>query len=544
MLGIIYLVLAIFIVFPMIAIVIEGFWGRDAVALAEVIPLLTSPEVAQALGNTITISLAAVAIAALFGVGLAWFMARSNMPGKSWFDPLNLIPFYLSSVVGAMSWQVIAAPRTGLLNSMLAPLLGGPLVNIYSIWGIGFVLGLFYTPYIYIFTLNSLQKMDPALEEASRMSGASHFQTAMRVTLPLAAPAILSAALLVFVTAAGIFGVPLLLGGPGRIQTLSTLIFKYVTDYPANYGAAAILSGTLLVFTFILVALQFMVLRRRSFTTVTGKGYRPKLVDLGNWRWLGVGFNALFLLFILAPFVALVAVSFQDTWTGTFQWSRITLDNYYQVFFIDATAKRGFINSMIISPIGATIGVALSLLLALVVQRTRLPGRQGIVPLALMPVTIPGIVLGTGFLVAFVTTPLYGTLTIIMIAYIVNYLPTGLRNMEALIGAVSRDLDESARTSGATWLQSMRKIIIPLVTPGLISTWLLLFVTFIREVSASMMLFTFGTETMSIALIRILDYQAYGVSGAFGVLQTVLLLFCAVLIRMFSSIDETKKQRN
>jgi len=129
-----------------------------------------------------------------------------------------------------------------------------------------------------------------------------------------------------------------------------------------------------------------------------------------------------------------------------------------------------------------------------------------------------------------------------MIAYIVNYLPTGLRNMESLIGAVSRDLDESARTSGATWGQSMRKIIIPIVTPGLISTWLLLFVTFIREVSASMMLFTFGTETMSIALIRILDYQAYGVSGAFGVLQTVLLLICAVLIRMFSSIDGTKKR--
>ena len=365
MLGIIYIMLGIFVVFPMIAIVIEGFWGRDGVAFGDVLPLLTSPEVVRAFGNTLVISLVAVAIAALFGVALAWFMARSNMPFKSWFDPLNMLPFYLSSIVGAMSWQVIAAPRTGLLNSLLAPVWGGPVVNVYSVWGIGFVLGLFYTPYVYIFALNSLRSMDPALEEAARMSGANHFQTAVRVTLPLASPAILSAAMLVFVTAAGIFGVPLLLGAPGRIQTLSTLIYKYVADYPANYGAAAILSAALLIMTFVLVMLQYFLQRHRSFTTVTGKAYRPKLVDLGGWRWVGVGFNALFLILILAPFFALVAVSFQNAWTGSFYWSRLTLDNYYQVFFVDATAKRGFINSMIISPIGATIGVALSLLLGL-----------------------------------------------------------------------------------------------------------------------------------------------------------------------------------
>ena len=152
-----------------------------------------------------------------------------------------------------------------------------------------------------------------------------------------------------------------------------------------------------------------------------------------------------------------------------------------------------------------------------------------------MPVAVPGIVLGVGFLMAFVGTPLYGTIWLIMLAYIVHYLPTGVRNIDSLVQSVSRELDESARMSGATWRQAMTRIVLPLIAPGLVSIWLLLFVTFIREVSASMMLFTFGTETMSIALIRIMEYEPYGVSGAFGVLQTLMLLVCVALIRLVSS---------
>ena len=199
------------------------------------------------------------------------------------------------------------------------------------------------------------------------------------------------------------------------------------------------------------------------------------------------------------------------------------------------TAKRGLINSLVISTVGATIAVAICMVLALVVHRTRMPGREGISVLAMVPVTVPGIVLGLGFLIALVTTPLYGTLWIIMIAYIVHYLPTGLRNSESLVQSVSRELDESARMSGATWWKAMIRIVVPLVAPGMVSTWLLLFVTYIREVSSSMMLFTYGTETMSIALIRIMEYEPYGVSGAFGVLQTLLVLGCVAAIRQASS---------
>ena len=527
----IYVVLAALVAYPLLIVFYQAVTGDEGVSLAKIAEVLGSRSVVSAIVNTMLLSALTVVMSGVIGVTLAWLIARSNMPYKRVFDPLNMIPFYLSSVVGALSWQVIAAPRTGLANSLLAPIFGGPVFNIYSIGGISFVLGLFYAPYVYLFTLGSLQSMDASLEEAARMSGASKLQTALRITLPLSAPAILSACILVFVTSAGIFGVPLLLGVPGRVQTLSTLIYRYINDYPSDFAAAAILSAALFIFTAVLTLIQVLILRGKRFTTVTGKGYRPRTVDLGAWRWAGAAANTLYLLFVLVPFVALLLVSFQDAWTGSFEFARLTLHNYYKVLFVDITAKRGLYNSLIISTVGATIGVAISMLLALIVQRTRLPGRQGVAWLTMLPVTVPGIVLGLGFLIAFVSTPIYGTIWIIMLAYIVHYLPTGVRNTESLVMSVSRELDESARMSGATWWRAMTRIVVPLVAPGLISIWLLLFVTFIREVSASIMLFTYGTETMSIALIRIMEYEPYGVSGAFGVLQTLLLLACVGFIR-------------
>jgi iron(III) transport system permease protein len=457
------------------------------------------------------------------------------MPWKRVLDPLNMVPFYLSSVVGALSWQVIAAPRTGLLNSLLAPLVGAPPFNIYSVGGIALVLGLYYTPYVYLFTLGSLQSMDSALEDSARMSGATKLQTALRITLPLSAPAILSSCILVFVTAAGIFGVPLVLGVPGSVHTLSTLIYRSINDYPADFATAAILSAALFLFTAAFTVVQIMLLRGRRFTTVTGKGYRPRKVDLGRWRWAAVAVNGLYLLLVIGPFVALLMVSFQDAWTGAFDWARFTFANYEKVLFIDVTARRGLFNSLVISTLGATVAVAVCMTLALVVHRTRLPGRGGISVLAMVPATVPGIVLGLGFLIALIATPLYGTIWIIMVAYIVHYLPTGLRNSESLVQSVSRELDESARMSGASWRLAMMRIVVPLVTPGMVSLWLLLFVTYIREVSSSMMLFTFGTETVSIALIQIMEYEPYGVSGAFAVLQTVLVLAAVACIRQVSS---------
>jgi iron(III) transport system permease protein len=530
--GLIYGSLAVTVIWPVAMVIVPAFLHDGKISFDAVTDLFESGEVLRALVNTLLISVFSVILATGIGVTLAWLVGRTNMPFKRVFDTLNMMPFYLSSVVGALSWQAIAAPRSGLLNSLLHPIFGHPVFDIYSIGGMALVLGLFYAPYIYLFTLGSLQSMDISLEEAARMSGAGVFQTALRVTLPLSGPAILSASILVFVISAGIFGVPLLLGVPSQIQTISTLIYRSINNYPADFSAAAAMSILLVVITGALLLVQASLLRGRRFTTVTGKGYRTRVIDLGRWRWLGAGINGLYLLLVLAPFVVLVLVSLQNAWTGSFEFTRFTLRNFNQVLFVDAATRRGFLNSMIISPIGATIAVAVCLALALVLHRTRLPGRTGILAVSMLPVTIPGVVLGLGFLAAGLTTPLYGTIWLIMIAYIVHFLPTGLRNMESAVQSISQELDESARMSGASWWKAMTAIIVPLITPGLISLWLLLFITFVREVSASMMLYTYGTETMSIALINIMEYAPFGVAGAFGVLQTLLLLACVALIRL------------
>jgi len=533
--GLIYLVLAATVVYPLLAVLVQSFSQGSGLTIEKIREVFSEPKIVEAVWNTLIISILTVIFAGTIGVTLAWLIARSNMPFRRVFDPLNMIPFYLSSVVGALSWQIVAAPRSGILNELLKPIFGGPVFNIYSVGGIALVLGLFYSPYVYLFTLGSLQSMDASLEDSARMSGASKLTTAIRITLPLSGPAILSSCILVFVTAAGIFGVPLVLGVPGNINTLSTLIYTAINEYPADFAKAAILSSALFLFTAAFTIAQILFMRGRRFTTVTGKGYRPRRVDLGRWRWAGVAANSVYLVFVIGPFIALLLVSFQDAWTGGIVFNRFTLANYTKVIFVDAIAHRGLVNSIFIATIGATLAVAVCMLLALVIHRTRLPGREGIGLVAMVPVTVPGIVLGLGFLIALISTPLYGTLWIIMIAYIIHYLPTGLRNSESLVQSVSRELDESARMSGATWWRAMTRIVMPLVAPGMVSLWLLMFVTYIREVSSSMMLFTYGTETISIALIQIMEYEPYGVSGAFGVLQTVMVLVCVVFIRQISA---------
>ncbi len=494
---------------------------------------------------TVIISGEAVILATIVGVLLAWLIARTDIPHKRILEPLNLIPFYLSSLVGALSWEILAAPKSGILNLMLTEGLGlsSPPFNIYSITGMGLVLGLFYTPYVYLFTIGSLQNMDPALEEAGRVSGASTLSTMMRITLPLAGPAILSASILVFILTASIFAVPLVLGGPGRLHTVSTLIWSYLELYPPNYNAAAALSCILLLLTIFLVILQYRILARRRFYTVTGKGYRPRLIHLGPWRWAAFGVNVAYLGVVLLPFLVLVFISFVPGWVGGLNFAKFSLDNYKTVILVNEVTQRGLLNSAIIAVFGASLGVIGFTILAAMITRSSLPARMGLDFIGMSPVAFPGIVLGVGFLVAWIKTPLYGTLWILMLAYVVHFMPTGLRSMSATLGGISPDLDECARVSGATWLGAFRRILIPLMWPGLMSTWLLLFVIFMREVSSSMMLFVHGTETISIALIQIMDYETQGASAAFGVLLTLIILIGVYFFRRLTAMMKIEPEK-
>jgi iron(III) transport system permease protein len=545
--GAVYLALGFFVLLPIGRMLLSSF-RRETIGRASFWSLtnfrevLTGPAFLPALANTLIMSVEAVVVAAVLGVLLAWLVARTDLPFKKILEPLNMVPFYLSSLVGALSWEVLAAPKSGILNLLAEKLLGltSPLVNIYSLTGMTVVLGLFYAPYVYLFTIGSFQNMDPSLEDAGRIGGASTAETMLRITFPLVSPAIFSACILVFVLTGSTFAVPLVLGGPGRLHTLSTLAWSYLEVYPPNYNAAAALSTVLLVFTLLLILLQHKILARRHFWTVTGKGFRPRLISLGSWRWAALGLNLAYLAVILMPFVVLLFVSFVPGWVGGLDFSRFSLKNYNTVLFVNEVTQRGLVNSAVISILGATAGVAVCTFLAALILRTRIPGRPGIDFIGMSPVAFPGVVLGIGLLITWIRTPLYGTLWILMLAYIIHFLPTGLRSLSATLGSISPDLDECARVCGTTWLGALRRILVPLMWPGLMSTWLLFFVTFFREVGSSMMLFVHGTETVSIALIQIMEYESQGACGALGMLLTMAILVAVYLFRKLTPMMKVR----
>ncbi len=524
-------VLGMLVAYPVGILFLRAFqtheYGQAPVwTLRHLAAAFTSPDMVRALANTLLTSFGGALMATGLGTMLGWIVARTDVPGRGILGVLNLVPFFLSSVVGAASWQILGAPRTGLINTTLASVLpmSGPAINIFGRFGIALVIGLFYAPFAYLFTLGTFRNMDPALEEAARMSGAGNGLTAFRVTLPLALPAILSGGVLVTVSSAGLFGVPLLLGRPGRVHTLATRIYQATQDYPPDYSLAAALSLVLFVLTMLLLLLERRIIRRRAFTTVTGKGYRPATIRLGRWRAVALGINLLYLGAVFVPLLVLLLVSFQRQWLGAFQWRQATLTNYAYVFFTESTAMRGLRNSLFLSSVGATVGLAVCGLVAYLLQRTRLPGRGMMEAVAMLPITLPGVVLGVGFFIAWVGTPLYGTIWSLMLAYVVHYFPLGVKSTGSVLLSVGPELEESGWMSGGSRPQTLLRVTLPLLRPGLTATWLLLFVTYMREVGASMILFLPGLETLSVALIRIMEYEAFGITAAFAVVQTVLLL--------------------
>ncbi len=489
-----------------------------------------------ALGVTAITGFAATLLSCFFGLALAWIVARTDTPGRSWFDTLNLVPFFLSPFVGAVSWTYLAAPHAGLLNNVISRYLSGPsdFLNIYSIGGVIYVLALFYTPYVYLFVIGPMRRMDPALEDAARVHGAGFLLTIRHVTAPLMLPALLSGALVVFVTSAGLFDVPLALANPRAIPTIPTTVYSLV-QYPSDYGRAASIGVLVMAVTVCFALAQRSYLSRRSYATVTGKGYRPRTVQLGKWRYAALALELFYVASgVVLPMVALIFVSLSSLWTGWPAFGYMTLGNFDQVLFHNDLARRALANSLIVAVSGATIGVLLATLQANYLQRGRSRLRTVMDSILSLPLGIPGIILGLGFLILLIRTPLYATLWIILIAYVARFLPLATRGISAMLLAIGGELEESARSSGASWAQTLRLIVLPLIKPALVAAWLMLFVIFIRELGATILLYAQGTETLSVAMV-ILGEQNFGHVAALAMVQTLMLVAAFMLFRLTRS---------
>jgi iron(III) transport system permease protein len=489
--------------------------------------------VLRAIGNSFVIALGSAFLATIFGVSLAWLTARTNMPGKRILQIFNIIPFFVSTLVGSIAWSLLLSPKIGLINTTIMHILGlqsGPF-NIYSILGIIWVSALFNAPFVYLFCIGPLKHMDPAVEESARTSGSSWWQTTTRITLPLVAPALISSFILAFVLAIEDLGSPLVLGYPFGIQTISTMIYEGMSRFPPDYGFGAALGVLLVTTTVLAIVLQRRIMSSRSYATVTGRGYRPAQVNLGKGKYIALAVNILYVIFSVAfPVGILLVVSLSKGWTGVIDLNQFTLQYFNYVFFVNPLAVHGIVNSMILAVAGATIAMVLSTVIAYSIHRTK--GRAGswLDFITTLPIAISGMVMAIGLLEALIRTPLYGTLEIILVAYVIRFFTYGQRSISGVLISLSSDLEESSRMSGAGWITTVRRILVPLVWPGFIGGWILLFTTFTREVSMSLLLSRSGTETMSVALYNFIANTPFGALAAFTMVQIVILFIAAFIL--------------
>ncbi len=539
------LVVGAAVLLPLFTLVVSSFRVLDALGfdtqwgLDNYRRLLADRIIRKAFLNTLVISAGATLLATALGVSLAWINARTNCPGRDRLEPFNLIPFFLSPFVGAIAWHNLAAPRTGLLNSAARDLFGiqTHVLNVDNLLGVIWVTGIFFTPLVYLFVVGSLRRMDPSLEDSARTTGAGLLRTTLTVTLPLVTPGILSGAIIVFVTSAGEFGVPFKLGAPYGWETLTTQIFSKAVGDDANHYMGATMSMALGVITALFVWIQQRVIAPREFTTVTGKGFRPNVIDLGGWKWVALAYNVAYILVaVLLPLGCLLVVSLHPVWEGRIIASDLTLWNYQKVLFFwrpDAirTATNGVLNSFILAFTGASIAMALSLVVSYMIHRTRGAGARLLDLLCVIPIGFPGIVLAMGVLVTYIKTPIYATLWILLLGYITRFFPYGQRSVSAVMLAISEELDQSSRMAGASWLTTLRRVTIPLLKPGIFAGWVLLFIIFLRELSISIILYTSGTETLSVGVYYLANFENEPLTAALSIAQTVALLACVVVFR-------------
>ncbi len=485
--------------------------------------------------NSLKFALGTAATAFLIGATLAWINERTNTPFKMLFYTLSLIPLIIPGILFTISWILLASPKIGLINLVLQQLFQTDyvFVDIYSIKGMIWVDGLHYSPMAFLLMTAAFRSLDPSLEESAMISGAGIPQIVRHITLKLTWPAIFATTMILFVRAIESFEVPALLGLPVGIQVFVSAIFKAVRRYPSQIGLAAAYSILLLVITSLGVYLQSRLSSRGSkYSTVTGKGYRPRPLDIGRWRYLTSAlFIGYFLFIVILPFLVLLWSSLQKFYRVPSLEALQNLSIHpYRYIWNYPVSGRSLWNSLRLSMGCATVVMLLTAVISWIVVKTRVPGRWLLDNLASLPMVFPGLVLGLSIMIFYlhVKIGVYGTIWILLFAYITRFMPYGIRFSTTSMLQIHKELEESAAICGATWTTSFRKIIIPLLMPGLLGGWIYIVIVSIRELSSSILLYSPGTEVLSIVIWELWSNGQYVELSALGVMF-ILGLFILVM---------------
>ena len=520
------LALVVLVVLPLVWLLIGSVRGEQGLSLDHFAEVLSGRLYVTALKNSLTLGAWTSLVSTIVGLTLAWAVARTDVPGKPLLQLTATLSYLSPPFLTAIAFTYLFSPNAGLINVLMRDVAGLDWLtfNIFSMPGLVLVTVMHTFPFVYLLAASALQSVDASYEEAAQILGAGKLRTALAVTAPLVAPAVLSGALLGFVNAIALFGSQAIIGLPGRIVTLPTRIYA-LFDYPPEYGLASALSLVFVLITVTALYLQRAFLARRSYVTLSGKGSRPQLLRLGRLRWvlLGVGV-AIFIVSIVAPYSTLIAVSFSKSWGLDF-WKGLTLANYKFVLLDYDVTRRAILNSLMLATIAATAAVLLGAVIGWIDLRTRIPGRRLLDYFALIPLGLPGIVVAVALIQFWLAMPLalYGTLAILLLAYVGRYIPLGVRAANAALRQIDPSLEESAQILGATWLTTMREVTLPLIRPGLFAGWLLVFVPVIQELSASILLFSSSSITLAVAIYNLYETGYIEPVAALAMINMVII---------------------
>jgi iron(III) transport system permease protein len=497
--------------------------------------------------TTIAVAAGVAVASSLVATPLAWLVARTDMPWRGTIRALVMASFVTPPFLGAIAWEILAAPNSGVLNQWYRALFGlepydDPLFDIYTPEGLVFVMACYAFPYVFVLVANAIERLPGDLEDASSILGGGRWVTLRRVTLPMVLPSLLAGALVAFLQAMTQFGAPAILALPAGFHVVTTKIWSYF-QYPPNPQLAAAAAMPLLLVTVLLLRLQSWLLGRRGYTVIGGKSGAARLVALGPWRWLALAFAvAVVALPVLLPYGALLKAALVRTASEPLTLESLTLHNIRFVFLDFSATRLALTNTFILGVLSASCGSVLAVVISYLTTRRLVPMSSVLGWLASAPIAIPGIVLGVGLFLSYTRPPfvLYGTLWILLIAFVTIELPAGFQQMQAALSGVHPEMEEASRILGATRLKALWQITAPLLRSSVIATWCFVFIGVIRELSATILLTTAETKLVSVIIY---DLNESGELGSISVLGITLLLVTFAVVALANRVPRLGRPR-
>ncbi len=503
----------------------QGLGAFGQFTLEKYVEAYTDPDFAEIIVNTLIFIVGSAAVATVLALFLAYLNTRTNIPLKFMFRIISIIPMMVPHILFCVSWVLLLNPSNGLLNLLLKQIfqLDGSVFNIYSMQGMILVEGLLDLPIAYLIIAPAMASFDVSLEESSRVCGAGNFRTLTRVTLPVLRPAILASLILVVVRSLASFAVPSVIGMPGRIYVLASHIYRIIaTGFAADYGMAAAVGMSALATSITLIYIyRYLTSESEKYVTISSRGYRPSTIDLKGARYPLFGIVGLlsFVLIVL-PVIVLFYTSLvpYSMVPSARAFSMMSFRHWTEVMK-DPVSLMALKNSLLLGVGGATLGVALSIFVAYAIVKIRTRASGLLESLSFLSFSFPGIVIGIGFMWFFVRTPLYATIWSLLIGYIATYLPYGIRPLTSAFVQIHSHLEESSRVCGAGTFSTIRRIVVPLLVPGVVSGWILMATMFVRELTLSVVLSRPGTEVLAVQILRFAEDGLWGKLSALGIMM-------------------------